>query len=328
MKKLLLALAVLTITATAMAREIVNQVAAVVNDQVITLYEIESMSQPLIAKLLQDNPNLTPPERNQRADKIKQKVLRGMIENKLIESEVKRLGIEVTDGEVDEYADQIKKANNFTDETLKLNLVQQGLTMEEFRERLKLEIMRDQYIRFRIRDKLRIRDEDIQSYYDNNKSEFAAEPVVTIAEIRLNIPPEATELQAQEVFTKANEIYEKLLGGADFGQMVRAHSQGSTAADGGILGPFKLNSELKPLYSKAVSVLNVGQMSTIYRDQNGFFILKLLEKNESGVVPLEQVKDKIEMILHKKMVDIEMQRLAAELYKKSFVDIRVKFSEE
>jgi parvulin-like peptidyl-prolyl isomerase len=199
--------------------------------------------------------------------------------------------------------------------------------MQEFRERMKTEIMREQYVSFRMRDKLRVRDEDVQAYYDQHKSEFAAEPVARIAEIRLNAPPDASEAALQVVFAKANEVYDKLQAGGDFAALAKASSQGPTASDGGVLGEFKIDSELQPTYRKAVAPLSPGQCSTVYRDRNGFIIIKLLERKPGGALPLDKVKDKIGMILRKQQADAEMNRLGAELRKKSFVDVKVNFSQ-
>ena len=319
-------LTIFLLAATAWAGEVINRVAAVVDDDIITMHEVEQMAAPIIAQIGQDNPNLTAAELNRRGAKIKRQILRTLIEEKLIEAEINRLGIEVTEAEIDAYIERVKKANDYTDETLSIILIQQGMSMADFRDRVKMEILREQYVSFRLRDKLRVRDEDVRAYYNNHPDQFAAEPVVTIAEIRINLPPEATEEQTRAVFVQINTIYEQLLAGADFHEMAQQHSQGPTAANGGVLGEFKLNSELKTVYRKAVTPLEEGRVSTIHRDQNGFFILKLIEKNLSGLLPFEEVQDRIRMVLRKQKAELEMERLATELYRKSYVEILVQFT--
>jgi peptidyl-prolyl cis-trans isomerase SurA len=307
------------------AAEVFNRVAAVVDEQVITLFEVEAAADPVIGQMLQESAALSPAEKRRRMAEIKQQVLQGLIEQKLIESEIKRLGIDVTEVEIEAYIDRIKQANNYDDESLKLALARQGITMQEFRDRVRTEILRDEYVHFRLRDKVRVRDEDVQAYYTLHPDEFAAEAIVKIAEIRLNLPPDADEAQLQGVYVTMNSVYEKLLAGEDFAALARAHSQGPTAADGGVLGEFKIETELQPTYRKAVLPLSPGQHSTVYRDRNGFVILKLLEKKSGGTMPLEQVREKIGMILRKQLGDQEMKRLGEELRKKSYVDIRVNF---
>jgi len=315
------------IAAPSLGADVINRVAAVVDNQVITLFEIETVANAMIASAQQADPNATPAEREAAAIAIKQQVLQQMIEQKLIESEVKRLGIEVTEGEIDSYVERVKKSNNYSDEAFANALRAEGLTMLDFRERVKMEILRERYVNFRMRDKLQVRDEDIRAYYENNRDQFSAEPIVRIAEIRFNVPPEADQATLEAAFTAANSTHERLLGGEPFDAVARQVSQGPTAADGGLLGEFKLDSELKPTYRKAVLTTEPGKSSTIYRDANGFFILLVLEKKITGTIPFEQVEDKIRMILRKKQADTEMQRLGAELRKKSFVDIRVSFDQ-
>jgi peptidyl-prolyl cis-trans isomerase SurA len=322
-------LAICLATAAAQAAEVFNRVAAVVDNDVITLHEIETMAAPVIAENLQKLGAAATDEQKKKSNgAIKQQILQGLIEQKLIESEVRRLGIEVTDQEIDAYAQRVRQANNYTDETLKLALQRQGLTMQDFRERIKKEILREQYVSFRMRDKLKVRDEDVQAYYEHHPDEFAGEPIVHIAEIRVNAPPDANEEQLKAILAGINAVYEKLLGGADFAETARECSKGPTAADGGVLGDFKIDSELQPVYHKAVAPLKPGEFSTIYRDRNGFVILKLLDKKTGVALPFEEVKEKISMMLRKQQADTEMDRLGAELRKKSYVDVRVNFENE
>ncbi|MDP8225332.1 MAG: SurA N-terminal domain-containing protein [Candidatus Lernaella stagnicola] len=312
----------------AVAGEPYNRVVAVVDDQIITYFEIETIAGPEIGRIFDAHPEWSTDVRKKKAAELKQAILQQLIERKLIESEVTRLGIEVTDGEIDAYIEKVRKSNDYTDDMLKNMLRQQGLTMQDFRDRIKLEILRERYVSFRMRDKVRVRDEDVRAYYELHRDEFMAEPVVRIAEIRFNIAPDAEQTELENAFATANKVYEKILAGAPFEEMAKQHSQGPTAADGGVLGEFKIDTELKPVYRKAVKPLADGGLSTIYRDKNGFFILKLLGKRETGAVPFESVQDKIGMILRRQQADTEMQRLGAELRKKSYVDIRVNYAEE
>lgn len=307
------------------AGEVLNRVAAVVDQEVITTYEVEMTAAPFIARAMQENPGLDAAALEQKAAAVKQDVLQSLIQQKLIESEVKRLGIEVTDQEIESYAEEIKRANNFTDETLKNVLASQGKTLEDFNDKIRKDILVDRYISFRIRGQLEVRDEDIRSYYDNHQDEFVSEPLVKIAEIRVNTAPEAEATALETSYTLINNVYEKLLAGADFAEMARQYSQGPTRLDGGVLSEFKLNTELNPLYRKAVTPLEVGQFSTIHRDRNGFVIVKLLSKRAGDAMPFEEVADKIRMILRAEKRNQEMERLAAELRKKSFVDIKVNY---
>jgi peptidyl-prolyl cis-trans isomerase SurA len=319
---------ILAATGLARAGELVNRVVAVVDDEVVTQFEIDAISGPEIARVLQQEPELTAAERKKVAADIKNAVLQQIIEQKLIESEVQRLGIEVTEAEIDGHAENVKQSNNLSDEMLRQWLSQQGMTIEDFREKLKLDILRRRYVQFRLQDKVRIRDEDVRAYYENNPDEFAAEPVARIAEIRVNVPPEAEKGQLETAFAQINGIYEDLLAGGNFETFARERSQGSTAADGGLMGAFKINTELKPVYRKAIASLENGKFSTIFRDDNGFFILKLIEKTSTGSIPFDQVTDRISTILRNQSTDKEMKQLGTELRKKSFVDIRVNFTAE
>lgn len=320
---ILLALAVALVAATARA-EVVNRIAAIVDDEIITVWQVERESRPVVAAYLAESEDDTAEQRAARVSEIKADVMRRMIENILLEREVARLGFPVEEADIDKYIDRILAGNRMTREQLSDTLAREGKTLGDMRDQIRKQIMRERYVSFRMKDRIAVSEDEARSYYQANPDQFVDDTRITLAEIRFNLPPDADPEAVRGVFERAAQTYESLLAGADFEETARSTSQGPTAKNGGYLGSFLMSKDLKPTYQRAAETLEPGQVSTVFRDTVGFFILKCLERTASGTRPFEDVREQIEMKLRKDLSEREMRKLAQELYKKSFVDIKVK----
>ncbi|MCZ7586404.1 MAG: SurA N-terminal domain-containing protein [Deltaproteobacteria bacterium] len=205
---LLLAPLVLAALLAAPARaEVVNRIAAIVDEDVITVFQIEREAAPTIQAYLSSNKEATPEERDERIAGIKQEKMRELIERKLLETEVRRLGIPVEETDVDQQIQQILDMNRMSREDLADTVAREGKTMEEFRDEIRKRILREQYVRFRLKDKVEVDEEDVRAYYQQHPEEFVAGTTIGLAEIRFNLPAEADQEQVRAVFERAAATY-------------------------------------------------------------------------------------------------------------------------
>ncbi|MBZ0272403.1 SurA N-terminal domain-containing protein [bacterium] len=303
--------------------ETINRIVAIVDDEIVTEFELEIKSRPLVQAYLAGVGDLSAAERESAILEIKKRVLRDTIEQKLLETEVRRLGLPVEETDVDAYIDRLIASNRMTRADLTDVLAREGKTMTDLRDQIRKQILREQYVSFRLKDKVKVSDEDVRIHYQQHESDFLGEAKVTLSEIRFNLPAEASPDVVRETFDRAATTYEQLLAGADFDETARAVSEGPTAKNGGFLGTFAIDKDLREDYRRAAGDLKAGEVSTVFRDAAGFFILKCLARETADVRPLEEVEDQIRMDLRKETIDTEMRRLARELYTKSYVDIKV-----
>src|SRR5690606_20602980 len=98
----------------------------------------------------------------------------------IVELESSRLGVGVSNEEVNAYIEQIKKQNNLDDAKLAAALEQQGLTMESYRAQVRKEIQRSQLLARNVRSQVNITPEQIQKYYDEHKEQFSEADAVTV----------------------------------------------------------------------------------------------------------------------------------------------------
>ena len=99
-------------------------------------------------------------------------VLNQLVENSLVVQEAKRMGIAVDDADVDNAVENFKREHNLDQENLELGLAAQGMTLEQYRERIREQILQSMIVSRAVRSKIVITDEEIKNYYDSHYQEF------------------------------------------------------------------------------------------------------------------------------------------------------------
>ena len=232
------------------AAEVCNRVVAVVNNDVITLYELNNR--------MKEMTGVTPEELMQKSEAMyrdaRQKILELLIDEKIAQAKIKELRIQVSERQVDNYVEKLKRDNQWTQEDLVAGLEKEGLSYEKYRERIKRDIERAQLIEYEVRSKIIIRDEAIQKYYEEQKGTFGVAEKVQLAGIFLMRKNLKSEEEMRELYKKAQEISAKLKAGADFSQMAGTYSEGPGAKQGGDLGQFTVD-HLEPGLKSVVEAL-------------------------------------------------------------------------
>ncbi|MCU0593993.1 MAG: peptidylprolyl isomerase [Desulfobacterota bacterium] len=288
--------------------EICNRVVAVVNNDVITLYElnnrIREMTGQAPEELIQKN---EPMYRD-----AEKKILELLIDEKIAQAKIKELRIQVSDRQVDNFLDKLKRDNQWTQEDLVAGLEKEGLSYEKYRERVRKDIERAQLIEYEVRSKIIIRDEAVQKYYEDHKGTFGVAEKVQLAGIFLMRKNMKSDEEMRELYRKAQEITAKLKEGADFSQMAMTYSEGPGAKQGGDLGQFTVD-HLEAGLKNLVEALPEGGVSDPLIRPNGIQIIKVVKKQTGKIRSLEEMKDAIYDILYREEVNRRYQAWIKEL---------------
>lgn len=268
-------------------KQFVDGIAAVVNQQVITLGQLnEQMAKVSQQMKLQ---GIKVPERSV----FQHQVLQQMINEELQNQEAKRIGIRVSDGQVQNAIQTIADRNNITVDRLRKEIQSSGMNwqqyQEEIRNQVKDDILRQQFIDERIS----ISDSDIDAFLKTHGDSLtlpAPEPepdevrmvpsgpeLVELAQILVEVPDYATEAVVQEKRKKAEAILKKLRSGSDFASVAAESSDGPQALQGGEMGIRPLK-DWPDLFIKAISKTPPGKISNIIQSGRGFHILKVLRR--------------------------------------------------
>jgi len=275
-----------------------NRVVAIVNDEVITLYELNGRMKELTG--------MDPAEMRLRDEKqyleARRKILNNLIENKLTLQKILQLGVQVTPKQVDSAIETIKRNNGWTQEDLVAGLKKQGTAYDSYREKIKVQLERMQLINFAVKSKIIIREEDITEYYDNHRDEFVVKGKVHLAIIVLNQEGMSNQGGSGSLSRQAENILARLKGGEDFGELARKFSRGPGAEDGGDVGFFK-TSQLDPKLREIIKQMSPGDISEPIARPSGIQIVKLIDNQKGRLKPIEEVRNAIYQIFYQKEVN-------------------------
>lgn len=251
-------------------------------------------------------------------------VLEQFITEKLLEAEARESGIKVTEQDVSQYIDEIKKRNRLSDDELKTVLSREGQTLESYRASVKSELEKSEILNRQVRNKVNITNDDVERYYKLNANKFRSEDRVRLRHILLALPQAATREEVQAANEKAMDLYKRIVAGADFAELAREYSQGAGQADGGDIGWVSRGKLISGIEQVAFDKLTVGQVSTPFQTSMGVHIVKLEARESGTVLPLATVAPKIkEELQSKALEDRFVKWLKTDLRRKHRVDVKI-----
>ncbi len=270
------------------AREVVDGVVAVVNDEVVLDSDLRTFQARIKKEGMIDDLLLA----GQKLDELKKDSkaqLEFLISEKLLDTEVKRLNLAITVERVEQEIREIAKRNNMSRADLAQALTAQGVILSEYQGFIKTRIERQSLLEQEITSKIRVSDDEVLAQYlrDNGKVDAGASEF-TIAHILFN-PKKGGPEGATE---RAKETLAKLRSGQNFETLAEQRSEDANFSHGGILGTFKTGETSKEL-EDAVRNIEPGQYSEVVRTKAGIHILKLISRKVTADPNFEKQKEKI-----------------------------------
>ena len=291
--------------------EVVDRVVAEVNNEVITLSEIEEEGKGLFKRIALEVP---PEDRLSAIEQLRKDILRSMIDQKLIRQEAAKQGIIVTSEEIDEMVEQMLLANNMSREELNAQLEQSGVDQTAYRSSIESQIYQTKLLNRDVRSRIVITEEAILDYYDTSYTKHIPEGGYYLLQIGISwgetegeeIDPAVLEERKLSAQQRAERVHKLAQSGSDFRELARKFSDLPSKTDGGDLGVFE-EEEMASYMRGAVTSLNPGQVSAIIETEVGYQFFKLLSSKEGGIVtvaPYSEVKEEI----REKLYDQELRR--------------------
>ncbi len=296
--------------------EVCNRVVAFVNGDVVTLYELNRR----IKLATGIEPFQMKTEDNDAYIETRRNALDQLIDEKIAKEKTKELGIEISEKELDETIERIKKQNSLTHEDLLEDLRKEGLTIKKYRQNLRSEIERMRLINREVKSKIIIREENVSDYYDRHKSDFSKAERLRLAAIFLKAKGPSSANGPENMEDKVREILRLLEQGMDFTALAIRFSQGPGAEEGGDLGYFK-SSQLDGPLTEVLGRMKPGEVSEPIMRPYGVQIIKLLERESGTVKPFKEVRDAIYSILYKEEVNKRYLAWIKELREKAYIKI-------
>ncbi len=306
---LLIFIAFLTFLSSAQAK-VVEGIVAVVNNEVITLSELEDFLAPGRAQGEGADVNIG-------SEATRRRALEQLIERKLLLNEAKDKDIEISERRIDRRIEEIKKRFASEDEFHQA-LRKESLTEMKLRKKIEEDLMIGVLIDREVRSKIRVGGEEIRKFYEENKKTFKESGEVELSHIFIKVNEEQGWRESER---KGKDLLKRLREGADFSLLAEEYSHGSNALKGGKLG-FLTLGELSPEFEKAVSMLKVGEVSDLIKMDDGFHIIKLEGRKAARQMELSEVKDRIEALIFAGKAEKRYRKWIGELKQNAYVEIK------
>jgi len=298
---------------------VVERIVAVVNEDVITLYDIETLMRPLVQNIRAQR--LSPEREVQTVTRLRSEMLNNLVDTKLTEQEVKRYNITISEEEIENYIRQLKQRRSTTDEQLRGMLAEQGMTLEDYRKEVKLQLQRTKLVNREVRSKVVITEADIKAYFEKNKAKYGGGTQYHLWNLFVRLPPQPSTASREAAQNMLEEVLAELRrGGRSFQEIVRLTAERPSAIQGSDLGLFRIE-ELTPRLREAVRDLKAGQFSPVVETDFGFQIVFVQEIKETASRPLSQVESEIQDILFRERVDERFASWLSDLRKRSHIKI-------
>jgi len=264
-------------------QEVVEEIVAIVNDDIITLSEYRAEFQANYQAL---RAQLQGEEFDRQYDFLKKNLLNQMITDVLLMQEAKKMEDFNVEEQMKIYVDNLKKENNIeSDEEFIRILRQQGMDYDEWRKMLRNNLLKEAVIVSQVHRSIVVDESEIVNYHKSHPEEFTEPPEYTLKAIYIS--------SDNEVEAVKREIVEKIAAGEDFGSLASQYSTGPEKDADGDLGSFKQGELAKDL-EEAVEKLKVGEITPWIQFRNGWYLLKLVEKKESRLRAFEEARKEIE----------------------------------
>jgi len=302
-----------TLFVTPAAGEVINRVAAIVNDTIITTYQLDQKATEAAA---QDPQYSNLDAAGQQT--FKKKVLELMIEEELITQRAKELNISVSDDEINASIDDVQAQNKLTRLQLIAALEQQGMSFDSYSSNMRSQITRYKLIAKEVQNKIDVTGQETRRYYEQHSAEYLDAPYVHLSRLTFPLPEGASAGKIATAQAQAEKAHSRLLSGDSVADLLVTYSE----ASGGGMGKIR-ESNLATEFAAAVAPLKSGEVSDIIKTSDGLFLFKMEERNSGSPKPLEAVQPEIEKILMEKSRDDAFKTWKESLRSSAYIDIRI-----
>lgn len=247
---------------------VIDQIAVVVNDEVITRNEVNQRVNQIETSMRAKGAQIPDP-----AD-LKRQVVEQMIATRAQLQMAKEMGVRVDDATLDRAIASIAEQQKMTVQEMRNQMEKEGMTFAAFRDEIRGEISMQRLRQHEVDSKIQVSDAEVETYLLAQKAAAAEQVEMDISQILVRIPDNATPDQIAVRKSRADDIARQLRTGADFAKTAGTYSDAPDALKGGAIG-WRDPNGLPPLFANELKKLSKGQITTVIKSNNGFHILRL-----------------------------------------------------
>lgn len=269
--------------------DVIDRIVAVVDNDIVTLVQLRKETAPYFKKM--EASGYSDEKEKQMKQEIDKKILDALIDQSLTQQEAKKYQISVSDNEINNAVENFKKSRSLGDKEFESALERQGLTLDDYRENVKKQILQSRLINHAVKSKVVILESDIKKEYQANMDKYSGQKKYHLRNILMTGEDEM------------KKVKKKLDNKGLFQTLAKAYSIAPNASDGGDLGTFDItnfSSDIK----LSISKLNKGEYTDVISTAQGFQIFYVEDIVLEGAKTLEQAHDEI----HEKLYNIQAEK--------------------
>ena len=310
----LLALVLSCLLTAPLQAEPVSRIAAVVNGDIITTFELEQALNAQLAKVEKQPPPA-------QLGALRKELLSRLIEEELVQQRIRSLKISVSDEEVENAVLDVQKQNQLTRPQLEQAVNAQGLTFDAYRENLRKQLLRYKLLSQEVRSKVDVSEGEVRDYYRAHLEEYRLAPQVTLSAITIPIPEKAGLAERESLRRVAGEALSLLQQGNSIEQVAAVYRD-TIGASSTVLGTIA-EAELTPEFVKAIAGVEKGGVGTLAETSRAIVLLKVDDRSHGGLRQFEAVRQEITQKLADQKTDGRIREWTQVLKQKAFIDIRL-----
>lgn len=262
--------------------ELLDGIAALVNDGVVLKSELQVETDRIVARLQQQGTQLPPPQILMR------QVLDRLVTEQLQLQRAEKVGIQVSDETLNQALATIAQRNSIPLSDLPAMLAQEGVDYATYRRDLRRQITIDQLRQRDVLQRINVSPKEVDAYLARQEGKASLRQEYLLSHILIALPAAATPEQIKTAENQANDLYQRLQAGGDFAMLAVAYSNGQQALEGGSLGWLK-GSELPSVFADVAPGLAKGAVSEPIRNAGGVHLIKLVDRRGGEAIMEDQV---------------------------------------
>ncbi|MEQ8206343.1 MAG: peptidylprolyl isomerase, partial [Woeseia sp.] len=242
--------------------KMLDGIAAVVNEGVVLKSELQQQTAAIRQRAAAEKLTL-PPD-----DVLQEQVLERLVLEQIQLQRASRFGVQISDQMVNAALAQLAQQNGIPFERLPEVMAADGIDYGAYRRDIRKQLTLEQLRQIDVIGRITVAPREIQQCVADLENNVVGNSEYNLSHILISVPEAATAEQFSVAKDKAQEVYEELQNGADFGEMAVRYSDSETGLEGGLLG-WRKGDQLPTLFSDVVGDLDAGEYSTPIRAISG-----------------------------------------------------------
>jgi peptidyl-prolyl cis-trans isomerase SurA len=258
----------------------VDRVVAIVNDEAITLHDVDDAKRIVLQQMKQQN--VQPP----LTDVLEKQVLERLITDRALLQFAKESGLRVDDTQIERTIQRIAQENKLSLDEMRKALATDNISYAKYRDDIRNELVMQRLREREVDSRITVSESEVDLYMATLKAQNTGDSEYELAHILVLVPEQASSDQIEAKRRRAEEALKAAKAGSDFAQVAAGFSDANDALRGGNLG-WRAGARLPTVFAEQVRTMKPGEISPVLRSASGFHIVKLINKrgrNEGAVV--------------------------------------------